>query len=158
MATGANAAGTRTPAQWFCLVVGVVLVAAGILGFITDSSFDTGTPLNGDKLLGLEVNGWHNLVHIASGAFLLAMSPKRASAKTGALAFAAIYVVVTIIGLADGNDVFGLFPVNPADNVLHIAISALGIVSGVISKGTDDVTGDAGVVGTGGRTQAGARA
>jgi hypothetical protein len=28
-----------------------------------------------------------------------------------------------IIGLVDGEDVLGLFPVNPADNVLHIVLT-----------------------------------
>ena len=147
MATGANAAGAqsrtgsdyggRTPAQWFCLIVGAVLVLAGILGFITDSSFDTGNALNGDKLLGLEVNGWHNIVHIASGAFLLAMMGKRSTAKTGALAFGAIYVVVTIIGFADGSDIFGLLPINGADNVLHLVLAIAGIGAALASTADD---------------------
>jgi hypothetical protein len=141
--------GNRTPAQLFCLIVGVVLVAAGLLGFITDSSFDTGAPLNGDELLGLEVNGWHNLVHIASGLFLLAMSPKRASAKTGAFAFAAIYVVVTIVGLADGNDILGILPINGFDNVLHLILAVAGIGAALASNAEDRGTT---------RTTAGARA
>jgi hypothetical protein len=150
MATGASAAGAqpreanrntgRTPAQWFCLIVGAVLVLAGILGFITDSSFDTGDMLNGDKLLGLEVNGWHNIVHIASGAFLLAMAPKRKTAKTGALVFGAIYVVVTIIGLADGSDIFGLIPINGPDNVLHLVLAIAGIGAAVTSDADDRAT------------------
>ena len=134
---GATDGRGRTPAQWFCLIVGAVLVLAGILGFITDSSFDTGDMLNGDKLLGLEVNGWHNIVHIASGAFLLAMSPKRATAKTGALVFGAIYVVVTIIGFADGSDIFGLLPINGPDNVLHLVLAIAGIGAALASDADD---------------------
>ena len=137
MASTAHTADARTPAQWFCLIVGAVLVLAGLLGFLTDSSFDTGTPLNGDKLLGLEVNGWHNIVHIASGLFLLAMSPKRASAKTGALVFGAIYVVVTIIGLVDGNDIFGILPINGFDNVLHAILAIAGIGAALASNADD---------------------
>ena len=138
----------RTPAQWYCLVFGAVLLLVGILGFFVDSTFDTGGALDGDSLVGFEVNGWHNLVHIASGAFLLAMSPRRASARVGAIAFGVVYGAVAIIGLIDGNDVFSLIPVNPADNVLHIVISALGIVSGLVSKGEYEAVGDRGVVGT----------
>jgi hypothetical protein len=130
----------RTPAQWYCLLAGLSLLLAGILGFIVDSSFDTGDGINGGKLLSIfEVNGIHNLVHIASGLLLLAASPKRASAKTVAIAFGLVYGIVTIIGLIDGETVLGLIPVNPADNVLHIALSLLGLAAGFMSRGSDDV-------------------
>ena len=133
----------RTPAQWYCLLAGLSLLLAGILGFIVDSNFDTGNGIDGGKLLSIfEVNGIHNLVHVASGLLLLAASPKRASAKTVAIAFGLVYGVVTIIGLIDGKDVLGLIPVNPADNVLHIALSALGLIAGFMSRGSDDVRAD----------------
>jgi hypothetical protein len=148
----------RTPAQWYCLVFGAVLLLVGILGFIVDATFDTGGALDGDSLVGFEVNGWHNVVHIASGVFLLAMSPRRASARAGAIGFGVVYGIVAIIGLVDGNDVLTLIPVNPADNVLHIVISAVGIVSGIVSKGTYDDARDKGVVGTGSDRQASAAA
>src|SRR5690242_10966593 len=123
----------RTPAQLYGLVFGAVLLIVGLLGFISDSSFDTGTSgLNGDSLLGFEVNGWHNLVHVGSGLFLLLMCAKRATAKTAALLFGLVYGLVTIVGFVDGQDVFGLIPVNQADNFLHLAISALALLTGLI--------------------------
>src|SRR5687767_12218717 len=70
----------RTPAQWYCLLAGAALLLAGIVGFFVDSSFDTGSNIDGDALVGFEVNGFHNLVHIASGLLLLAASAKRKSA------------------------------------------------------------------------------
>src|SRR3954451_715904 len=130
----------RTPAQWYCLLAGLSLLLAGIVGFLAESSFTTGGGIDGDKLLSIfEVNGIHNLVHIASGLVLLAASSKRASARTVAIAFGLVYGVVTIIGLIDGKDVLGLIPVNPADNILHIALTALGLISGFMSRGSDDV-------------------
>jgi hypothetical protein len=87
-------------------------------------------------------------VHIASGIFLLACSPRRASARAGAIAFGVVYGLVTIIGFIDGTDVFAFIPVNAADNVLHLVISALGIISGLMSRGQYDDVPDRGVVGT----------
>ena len=59
----------RSPAQVYALVIGVTLVAAGILGFFYSASFSTGDGAEREALLGiLDVNAWHNLVHIASGA------------------------------------------------------------------------------------------
>src|SRR3990170_3160214 len=107
--TGAHAAGgartrdttdrRRTPAQWYCLLAGLTLLLAGVLGFVVDATFDTGANIQGDKLVLFEVNAWHNLVHLASGLFLLAMSAKRATARTAAIAFGVVYGIVTIIGL-----------------------------------------------------------
>src|SRR3954452_10860573 len=147
--SGARAAGARqgnggagghdvqgkTPAQWYCLLAGLSLLLAGILGFISDATFDTGANLQGDGFLGFEVNAWHNIVHILSGLLLLSAFRRRGPAKTVALAFGLVYGLVAIIGLIDGNDVLGIIPVNPADNVLHIALSALGILTGLMSRG-----------------------
>ena len=127
----------RTPAQWYCLLGGLALLLAGVLGFLSDSSFDTGDGVQGDLFLGFEVNAIHNLIHLASGLVLLAASPKRASARVVAIGFGVVYGVVAIIGLIDGEDVLGLIPINSADNLLHIALAALGIITGLISHDDD---------------------
>jgi Domain of unknown function (DUF4383) len=127
---------TRSPARVFCLVVGATLVLVGLLGFLAESKFDTssggdGGALDGEKFLLFEVNGWHNVVHIASGVFLLALMRHHDTARLAALSFGAIYGVVTIIGLIDGKDVLGLFPVNPADNILHIVLTLAAFAAGL---------------------------
>jgi hypothetical protein len=127
-----------TPAQWYCLAAGLALLLAGVFGFISDSTFDAGGALNGHGFLGFEVNGWHNVVHVLSGVLLLAAFRRRSLAKTVAVGFGVVYGIVAIIGLIDGNDVVGLIPVNAADNVLHIALSALGIATGLVSRGSYD--------------------
>jgi hypothetical protein len=88
------------------------------------------------RVPGFEVNGWHNVVHVLSGLLLLAAYRRRSLAKDVALGFGLVYGVVAIIGLVDGNDVVGLIPVNAADNVLHVALSALGIATGLVSRGS----------------------
>jgi uncharacterized protein DUF4383 len=127
----------RTPAQWYCLLGGLALLLAGAFGFISDSNFDTGDGVQGDLFLGFEVNAIHNLIHVASGLVLLVASPKRASARAVALGFGLVYGLVAIIGLIDGEDVLGLIPINSADNLLHIALAALGIITGLISRDDD---------------------
>jgi hypothetical protein len=131
----------RTPAQWYCLLAGAALLLAGVLGFISDSEFDTGDGVQGDRFLGFEVNGIHNLIHVASGLVLLAASPRRASARAVAIGFGLVYGLVAIVGLIDGEDVLGLIPINSADNVLHVALAALGIVAGLISRDHDRARG-----------------
>jgi len=124
----------RTPAQTYSLVFGATLLLAGIAGFLAESSFHTGSNVNGSNLIVFEVNGWHNLVHIASGLAGLALWRNAATARTFALGFGVVYGLVTVWGFVDGNDVFGLIPVNTADNFLHLAISGLGIAAGLASS------------------------
>ena len=135
MATSAASSGAthasddRHPAQWYCLLAGAALLLAGLLGFIVNTSFDLPAG-DGDKLLGIfEVNGWHNVIHVLSGLVLLGASRTWSLARTAALVFGITYGIVTIIGLIDGSDVLGLIPVNPADNILHIALSLAGIAA-----------------------------
>jgi hypothetical protein len=123
-----------TPAQWYCVVFGATLVLAGAFGFIANASFDVGDPLEGDEFLLFAVNGWHNVIHLLSGIFLLAVSRTNETARLGAIGFGVVYGVVTLIGIIDGSDVLGLIPVNGADNALHVAISLLGILTGLMSK------------------------
>jgi hypothetical protein len=128
----------RSAAQWFCLIIGGTLVLVGLLGFLAEATFDTSAgsdpgAVDGENFILFEVNGWHNVVHIASGLFLLALSGKHRTARTAALAFGAIYAVVTVIGLIDGHDVLGLIPINPADNVLHILLTISALAVGLVS-------------------------
>jgi hypothetical protein len=125
---------SRSPARIFCLVVGATLVLVGVLGFIADSAFDTGSGVQGDELIVFEVNGWHNVVHFISGLFLLALMGRHDTARIAALSFGAIYGVVTVIGLTDGEDVLGWFPVNGADNVLHVVLTLAAFAAGLAPR------------------------
>jgi hypothetical protein len=122
----------RTPAQWYCLLAGAGLLVAGVLGFVADATWGTGGDVDGSNLVVFEVNGWHNLVHIASGGLLLAASVRRTSAKTIALLFGITYGAVAVWGLLD-DTVLGLLPVNAADNVLHLALALAGILAAIAS-------------------------
>ena len=122
-----NEATHRSPAQLYALVFGATLVVAGIVGWFYSASF--GTPGEVDGVLGiLDVNGWHNLVHIATGALgLLALG--YSAARTYALGLGAVYVVVAIWGfvVGDGGQILTIIPVNTEDNVLHLLIGAAGL-------------------------------
>ena len=127
----------RTPAQLYALLVGAVLVGAGIMGFFYSASFATGDDVPREAVLGvLDVNGWHNVVHVATGALGLATFARAAPARAYALGLGAVYLVVTIWGFAvgDGGVILGLVPVNTEDNVLHVLLAFAGLLAGVASS------------------------
>src|SRR3954452_19328945 len=131
----------RTPAQIYALVFGAVLVIAGIIGFFYSSSF--GSPGNVDAVLGiLDVNAWHNLVHILTGAIgLAAFAAGPRASRTYALVFGAVYIVVAIWGfiIGSGDSILGFIPVNTEDNFLHAILGVLGIGAGLASPDVDAV-------------------
>lgn len=130
----------RSPAQIYALVVGLTLVAAGVLGFFYSASFSTGDGTERDAVLGiLDVNGWHNLVHIATGALGLAVAASYGGARGYALGLGAVYLLVAALGFiaGDGDEIFNLIPVNTEDNVLHLLIGIAGVGAGLATPATD---------------------
>ena len=93
-----------------------------------------GVRREGANLILFEVNGIHNIVHLASGALGLALWRNPASARLFALGFGAVYLLVTVLGFAMGTNVLGIIPINAADNVLHLTIAAVGLVAGLASR------------------------
>jgi len=126
---GRREGAARTLAQTACLALGLGLVAAGIMGFFFGGSgFDTGNSTQGIEFLSLEVNGWHNIVHIATGALLLLAAPKAKLAGTMLLVFGIAYAVVAVWGWLDGDTVANLIPVNLPDNLLHTLLAAVALL------------------------------
>jgi Domain of unknown function (DUF4383) len=118
-----------SPASLYAGLIGAVLLIAGIIGFFYSSSF--GSPGEVDAVIGvLDVNAWHNIVHILSGAIgLLAFRAGAQASRTYALVFGLVYVVVAIWGLILGNheSILGFLPVNTEDNILHVILGVLGV-------------------------------
>jgi hypothetical protein len=124
----------RTPAQLYSLVIGGVLLLIGILGWFVETNFDFGSDVEGEPLLGFEINGPHNIVHLASGLLGVLAARTVASAKAFSLAFGAVYLLVSIIGFIQGDNVLGLIPVNMADNFLHLFLGALGLAAYFLTR------------------------
>ncbi len=132
MSTQPRAAQARSawsPAQLYALVVGAVLLIAGIVGFAYSASF--GSPGEVDSVFGiLDVNAWHNIVHIATGALGLLSLGYAARAYAGGLGV--VYLAVGAWGfiLGDGESILGFLPVNTEDNLLHAIIALVSLAVG----------------------------
>jgi hypothetical protein len=119
----------RTPAQLYALIVGATLVIAGIIGFFYNSTFTSNKSVHDDVFGILAVNGWHNVVHIVTGALgLLALGY---AARLFAGGLGVVYIVVAIWGfiIGSGDSILSIVPVNTEDNVLHALIGIAGVAA-----------------------------
>jgi hypothetical protein len=114
----------RTPAQLFCLIGGAVLLIRGVVGFVAlDTSFDT------------PGEGWHHLIHLASGIVLIALARGAGLARSAAIGFGVFYTGLAVIGIADGEEVLGLIEADTADKTFHTVLGLASLGAGLASRG-----------------------
>ena len=79
----------------------------------------------------LDVNGWHNVVHLATGLLGLAFAGSYDGSCRFAIGLGVVYSLVTVMGLLYGSDdaILGLVPINAEDNVLHALIALAGLAA-----------------------------
>jgi Domain of unknown function (DUF4383) len=139
----AHVTGTsRSPAQLYALIFGAILTIAGIIGFFYNSEFTSNVAAR-DAVFGmLDVNGWHNVVHILTGVLGLMAAASYSSARVYALALGVVYLAVAIWGfiIGDGSSILSIIPVNTADNILHLFIGIAGIAAAVATRAVADPT------------------
>ncbi|MBB2909869.1 hypothetical protein FHS43_001115 [Streptosporangium becharense] len=125
----------RSPLQLAALVVGIVFLLVGILGFIP------GVTTNTDELemaghgsdamlLGIfEVSILHNIVHLLFGIAGVVLSRTWSGARNYLIGGGVIYLLLFLYGLLISHDSPANFiPVNSADNWLHLVLG-LGMVA-----------------------------
>jgi hypothetical protein len=99
-------------------IIGIVLLAGGILGLLFGSTdFSTSAPdgdVTGGTWFGIEGNGWTWLLFGGAGLILLLSAPMHWGAKTMAMIVGLAMAAAAIIALIDGSDVFGVFAANNA--------------------------------------------
>ena len=116
--------GARTPAQWFCLLGGALLLGRGLFGFaFLDSDFST------------PGEGWHHLIHLASGVALLAAYATGVEiARVAAIAFGIGYASLAVAGVVEGDTAFGLIGADAADKLFHTVIGLASLAAGLASS------------------------
>ena len=98
---------TRTAAQWFCLVVGVLLALRGAQQLLAGAHF--GTP----------GEGWRASQQLLFAAALLFGSARRGARACVLIPFAVFYTVVAFVGDINGHEAFGLLPIDTRDKFVH---------------------------------------
>jgi uncharacterized membrane protein HdeD (DUF308 family) len=129
------------------LVIGVVLLLVGIIGFFVPAENSTGV----QAIFGLfDVDVVHNLVHVVSGILGIAAAFTGWSRRFNQV-FGIIYILIGLLGLipalyfpagtfgTDRGLFLGLMHINAADHVLHLVIGIVGAAVGFFVA--DDVAG-----------------
>ncbi len=111
-------------AQGWIALVGVILVAVGVLGFVDN-------PLVGKaKDALIDTNEVHNVVHLATGllAVYIAFGLRGAQRATGVFAFGLLYAAIFVVVVISPN-LFGLFGDHASDLTEHAIHAGTAIVS-----------------------------
>ena len=123
---------SNTAGMWATLA-GIVLVAAGLLGFLNTSlvGSSSGALLATDNI--------HNIVHLVTGliALYIAFGMKGAQQANAVLGFGILYVVILVAVLLSPN-LFGIFsvPANAPIHVVHAAVAVVSLAVGYMARST----------------------
>lgn len=122
-------------ARLYALVAGALLCLLGVAGFFYDASFHTGSTLSSDYLAGtLLINGWRNVLYIASGMIALGFAAR--APRITAYALGGFYLALAIWGFVETNrgigDILGLLPLGDRDNAFHLIVGLLGVTAGLV--------------------------
>jgi hypothetical protein len=114
--------------QMAALAIGAVYLLIGIIGFFITGFDDFFAHDTDETLLGFEINGMHNVVHILIGAAGLALSRTLGGARTYGWLLAIGYGAAFVYGLFAVNEEWDFLSLNWADNWLHLVSALAGLV------------------------------
>ncbi|WP_061294007.1 DUF4383 domain-containing protein [Herbidospora cretacea] len=135
---------TGSPLRQAALILGVVFLLVGVLGFIPGITTNYGSMTfaghhSGALLLGVfQVSILHNIVHLLFGVWGLAASRTSPAARAFLIWGGVIYLVLLVYGLFVNYESGANFvPLNTADNWLHLVLGVVMIALGVLLSRSD---------------------
>lgn len=112
---------------WVAMILGWVLVAVGLLGFVMD------------PILGLfDVDVVHNNVHLLTGAVLLAGAYVNAGeyARPINITLGIVYGLVAVVGFVSESTLTAIMDTNMADHWLHLLLGIVLVGVGFADRAT----------------------
>ena len=123
-----NVAGRgKTVPEILALAFGAIYTLIGIIGFFI-TGFENFFEHTDKTLLGFEINGMHNVVHILIGVAGLVLGRTLAGARTYGWVLAVGYGAAFVYGLLAIDKDWDFLSLNWADNILHLATALVGLV------------------------------
>ncbi|MGI8864548.1 MAG: DUF4383 domain-containing protein [Solirubrobacteraceae bacterium] len=122
-------------AQPFALIVGIVYLAGGVIGFIL-TGFSGLVTSHGPTipLFGFEVNIFHNIVHLVIGGAFIVVSRLSDPAITQGVLIGggAIYLAAALLGFLEKLPILAINGSLAPDNFLHLFSGAAAVVFGLL--------------------------
>jgi hypothetical protein len=118
----------RTPARLYSLLAGGALVTLGVIGFFYSADFGNPGTVR-DAFGALSVNGWHNFLHIATGALGLLALGYSARMYAGGAGLALLVLAVWGFAIGGHDTILGVIPVNAGDDALHAVLGLAGLAA-----------------------------
>src|SRR5436305_7217312 len=124
----------KSLAQLAAFVIGVTYAVGGVIGFGV-TGLDGFVSSNGHKFLGLTLNPFQDLIHLAIGLLLLwAVTRDTAITEGVLLGVGGIYIVAAITGFIYAHiPVITITTAGNADNYLHLVTGITAVLAAVIS-------------------------
>ncbi len=120
-------------AQLGAAAVGVVYLAAGVIGFFI-TGFGSFVGNATDSLLSFDINPFHNLFHLLVGVYLLIVTGLNRTAAEGALIGGGlVYLVAAFLGFDNHLQILSINSATASDNFLHIVSGGSALLIGIIS-------------------------
>jgi hypothetical protein len=123
---------TNTAMGWATLA-GIVLIAAGLLGFLNTSIVGSAS----GALIATDTI--HNVVHLVTGlvALYIAFGLKGPQQATAVLGFGVLYVIIFVAVLLSPT-LFGIFSVaaNAPIHVIHAVVAVVSLAVGYMARGS----------------------
>jgi len=118
----------RYPFQRLALIIGVVYLLVGVVGFAITGFGDFTEHDHSQTLLGFAINPLHNVVHIVVGLLGIALWSTVSRARAYGWILAIGYGATFVYGLVVADDVEGnVLNINSADNWLHLVSALAGL-------------------------------
>lgn len=122
--------------QPVALIIGIVFIGVGLLGFFASGMSMEADPMLAPQLFGLfPVNVLHNIVHLLFGVWGVVASRTWSSAKSYCTIAGIIYLALTLLGFIIPST-FGLMPIGGNDILLHALLGIVLTGVGVTAKPT----------------------
>jgi hypothetical protein len=131
--------GPRTIDQQYSLLIGLVVLVLGILGFFL-TGFTNFTEMTNHSIFGLfQTNGFHNLVYIIFGLLWILGAFALTPAGNQGLNIAAggALLLVAVLGFFGYMSLLSIPAGINGDNLLHLAVALVTLIvgSGLLSAG-----------------------
>ena len=119
--------GAMTWPQMLGLAFGAIYLLVGVVGFFITGFGNFFAHDTNQTLLGFEINGMHNVVHIVVGVAGLLLARTLAGARTYGWLLAIGYGAAFVYGLIAIGKTWDFLSINAADNVLHFLTAIVGL-------------------------------